>query len=383
MLNKLKAMQDEFIQIRHEIHKNPEIGMCEFNTARIISDKLKEFGYEVYEGIANTGVVGVLKKGSSNKKISLRADMDALYINENNQCEYKSKNEGLMHACGHDGHSASLLLAAKYLADCDFNGTINLIFQPAEEGRGGANAMINDGLFDRFSCDYIFGYHNLPSKDNKLFLLKKGAMMAGASSLKITIKGLGGHGSAPEKASDVMGAMANFILQASMICSRNIAAQNSAVITFGAALCGNESSFNILQDEALLLANIRTFSKEDRNIIYEQLENIAKAIEISSKVKITLEFNLIAEATINDDEAQKLAFSVACELFKEENCDENHLALMGSEDFSFMLDKVKGAYAFINNGNSAYLHDANYDYNDEILHLCAAYYVGVSLKYLQ
>lgn len=383
MIERIKKLAPEFIEIRKCIHENPELGLKEFKTAKLVANKLKEFGIEVHENVGVTGVVGVLKKGNSNKSIALRADMDALVINEASGVSYASKNEGIMHACGHDGHTASLLLAAKYLSESDFDGTINFIFQPAEEGRGGAKAMLKDGLFTKFPSDYVFGYHNIPSKTNKLFCLKRGAMMAGADALRVNISGIGGHGSAPEKASDVMGAMAHFITQASLITARNIAAKNSAVITFGAALSGNETSFNILQDKALLLANIRTFNSEDRTIIINQLENIAKSCEILFKVKIELEFIQIGAATINDDEAQKLAFGVACELFGEQNCDDNHEPLMGSEDFSFMLEECKGAYAFILNKNEYYLHDPRYIYDDDTLVNAAAFYSGLCLKYLK
>lgn len=381
LIPEIVDLKDEFVKIRHQIHENPELGFDEIQTARLVAKKLKDFGYEVYEGIGKTGVVGVLKKGNSNKKIGLRADMDALPMQECAQVDYKSKKENIMHACGHDGHTSSLLLAAKYLAKQEFNGTLNLYFQPAEEGLGGANEMIKDGLFEKFDSDFIFGWHNMPFGSSKKFYLKKGAMMASSDSYTLEVIGKGGHGSAPEKTKNPIYVASLLVIALQSIVSRNVASQNSAVVSIGAFNSGY--AFNIIPDNAVLKVSIRSLDNETRKLTEEKLHKICQGIADANDVEIKISKEIIAPITINNDEAVEFASEVAKEIFGEENCEFNHQPLMGSEDFGFFCEMRKCAYAFLENENDIYLHNSHYIFNDELLPRAASYYASLVLKYLK
>ncbi|MFB1646308.1 M20 aminoacylase family protein [Campylobacter molothri] len=381
LIPEIVDLKDEFVKIRHQIHENPELGFDEIQTARLVAKKLKDFGYEVYEGIGKTGVVGVLKKGNSNKKIGLRADMDALPMQECAQVDYKSKKENIMHACGHDGHTSSLLLAAKYLAKQEFNGTLNLYFQPAEEGLGGANEMIKDGLFEKFDSDFIFGWHNMPFGSSKKFYLKKGAMMASSDSYTLEVIGKGGHGSAPEKTKDPIYVASLLVIALQSIVSRNVAPQNSAVVSMGSFNSGY--AFNIIPDNAVLKVSIRSLDNETRKLTEEKLHKICQGIADANDVEIKISKEIIAPITINNDEAVEFASEVAKEIFGEENCEFNHQPLMGSEDFGFFCEMRKCAYAFLENENDIYLHNSHYIFNDELLPRAASYYASLVLKYLK
>ncbi|MFB1644742.1 M20 aminoacylase family protein [Campylobacter molothri] len=381
LIPEIVDLKDEFVKIRHQIHENPELGFDEIQTARLVAKKLKDFGYEVYEGIGKTGVVGVLKKGNNDKKIGLRADMDALPMQECAQVDYKSKKENIMHACGHDGHTSSLLLAAKYLAKQEFNGTLNLYFQPAEEGLGGANEMIKDGLFEKFDSDFIFGWHNMPFGSSKKFYLKKGAMMASSDSYTLEVIGKGGHGSAPEKTKDPIYVASLLVIALQSIVSRNVAPQNSAVVSIGAFNSGY--AFNIIPDNAVLKVSIRSLDNETRKLTEEKLHKICQGIADANDVEIKISKEIIAPITINNDEAVEFASEVAKEIFGEENCEFNHQPLMGSEDFGFFCEMRKCAYAFLDNENDIYLHNSHYIFNDELLPRAASYYASLVLKYLK
>ncbi|WP_417903992.1 M20 aminoacylase family protein [Campylobacter sp. LH-2024] len=381
LIPEIVDLKDEFVKIRHQIHENPELGFDEIQTARLVAKKLKDFGYEVYESVGKTGVVGVLKKGNSDKKIGLRADMDALPMQECAQVDYKSKKENIMHACGHDGHTSSLLLAAKYLAKQEFNGTLNLYFQPAEEGLGGANEMIKDGLFEKFDSDFIFGWHNMPFGSSKKFYLKKGAMMASSDSYTLEVIGKGGHGSAPEKTKDPIYVASLLVIALQSIVSRNVAPQNSAVVSIGAFNSGY--AFNIIPDNAVLKVSIRSLDNETRKLTEEKLHKICQGIADANDVEIKISKEIIAPITINNDEAVEFASEVAKEIFGEESCEFNHQPLMGSEDFGFFCEMRKCAYAFLENENDIYLHNSHYIFNDELLPRAASYYASLVLKYLK
>lgn len=381
LIPEIVDLKDEFISIRHKIHKNPELGFDEIDTSALVSQKLQEFGYQVYRCVGKTGVVGVLKKGNSNKKLGLRADMDALPMQENTNLSYKSKKENIMHACGHDGHTASLLLAAKYLANQKFNGTLNLYFQPAEEGLGGARAMIKDGLFEKFDSDYIFGWHNMPFGYNKKFYLKKGAMMASCDNYKIEVIGKGGHGSAPHKTKDPIYAASLLVVALQGIVARNINPQNSVVVSIGAFNAGY--AFNIIPDSANLKISVRALDDESRKLTEEKIYQISKSVANANDIEIKITKDIVAPVTMNDDEAVDFAREVAKELFGEENCEFNHDPLMASEDFGFFCEIKKCAYAFFENENDIYLHNSHYIFNDELLARVASYYAKLALKYLK
>lgn len=382
IITEIEKLKDEFVAIRHKIHENPELGFEEFETSRLVAQKLKEFGYEVHEGIGKTGVVGVLKKGNGSKKIGLRADMDALPMQEYSDVAYKSQKNNVMHACGHDGHTTSLLMAAKYLASQEFNGTLNLYFQPAEEGLGGAEAMIRDGLFEKFDSDYVFGWHNMPFGSDKKFYIKEGAMMASSDRYDIQVIGKGGHGSAPEKTKDPIYIMSLLVIALQGIVARNADPQNAAVLSIGAILAGNEASFNIIPDSARILLSVRTLDSQTRKLTQQRIEQIAQGMALAHEVEIKVNRHEIAPVTMNNAEATAFAQEVAMELFGKDMCDFNHRPLMGSEDFGYMCEVRKCAYAFFENGNDIYIHNSHYVFNDELLVRAASYYSLLTLKYL-
>ncbi|MBM0637352.1 M20 family metallopeptidase [Campylobacter sp. VicNov18] len=381
LIPEILDLQDEFKKIRHQIHENPELGFDEFHTARLVAQKLKELGYEVYEKIGKTGVVGVLRKGNGGKKIGLRADMDALPLQEDTDLVYKSKKANIMHACGHDGHTASLLLAAKFLANQEFNGTLNLYFQPAEEGLGGAKAMIEEGLFEKFDSDYIFGWHNMPFGKKKKFYIKKGVMMASSDNYSIEIIGKGGHGSAPQKTKDPIYAASLLVVALQSIVSRNINPQSSAVVSIGAFNAGY--AFNVIPDKVEIKMSVRALDEESRRLSEEKIGKICQGIAQANDILIQINKNPVAPLTMNDEHAVEFACEVAKEIFGEENCEFNHSPLMASEDFGFFCEKRKCAYAFLENENDIYLHDCNYVFNDELLARAASYYANLVLKYLR
>lgn len=380
LIDKIVAMQDEFIKIRHQIHANPELGFSEFETSKLVANKLREYGYMVHENIGKSGVVGVLKKGDSNKSIGLRADMDALPLQEKTNLDYKSKNVNIMHACGHDGHTTSLLLAAKYLSNESFNGTLNLYFQPAEEGLGGAKAMIEDGLLKQFDSDFIFGWHNMPFKSNKKFFIKNGAMMASCDNYTISINGVGSHGSTPHKSKDVIYIGSMLIASLQSIVSRNINPQDSIVISIGAFNSG--AAFNIIPDTATIKLSLRALDKNARELADERIRAIIKGMAISYEVEIEIKKDEVATITMNDAKATEMAKEVAVEIFGEENCEFNHAPLMASEDFGYFCEERKCAYAFLENENDIFLHSPYYVFNDELLPRAASYYARLVQKYL-
>lgn len=388
-MKNLENLYQEFKELRHFIHQNPELGFNELNTAKLVANKLKEFGYEVYEGIGKTGVVGVLKKGNSAKSIGLRADMDALSINECNNFSYASKN-GCMHACGHDGHTAGLLMAAKYLASAEFNGTLNLFFQPAEECcdeelLSGAMRMIKDKALERFRVDYIYGIHNMPSSqmkgyENKKFFMKRGVMMAGVSAYRVDFIGLGGHASAPHLCKDPISVANNFVNALYTFKSLEL---KDSVLNVTGFLAGTTKAFNIIPNEASVMINVRGLSNDELSFIHKRINEIAKGIAAAFNVEVNVKRAENIKATINNDEAYDIAKNAAIKAFGENNCEFNHPHLMGSEDFSAFLDEVKGTYAFINNGDSANLHHPEYDFNDEVLLLASKYFSTLVLDYLK
>lgn len=381
---KILALKDEFVKIRKEIHSCPELGFDESKTSKLVAKLLKEYGYKTYEGIGKTGVVGQLKKGNSNKKIMLRADMDALPMQELCDIEYKSKNDGKMHACGHDGHTATLLLAAKHLATCNFNGTLNLIFQPAEELGMGAKAMIDDGLFERFPTDFIFGYHNMPkfNQGKGLFFCKSGGIMASIDIVTITIKGKGGHGSAPHLAKDPTIVAAQLLLALQTIVSRGLNPQSAGVISCGGILAGNERSFNIIANSCKMILSTRALEPSVREFILNEIEKISLSMAKVFDVEIECLIQKGSEVTFNNEEASKLALNSARKVFGNDFVVDDFESVMGSEDFGEYAKYTKAAYAFINNGNSEYVHHPKYIFNDDLLVYGACYYEQLVKDYL-
>ncbi|HGB5896764.1 TPA: M20 aminoacylase family protein [Salmonella enterica] len=384
LIDDIVKTQEEFAGIRQQIHKNPELGFQEFATAKLVADLSREYGYQVHENVGKTGVVAVLKKGNGLKKIGLRADMDALPMQELAEVPYKSIIPDVMHACGHDGHTASLLMAAKYLSKCDFNGQLNLIFQPAEEGSGGALSMIDDGLFERFDCDYVFSWHNLPCKnqDKKIFF-RKGVFLASSDRFKIKIKGCGGHASAPQNSKDPTLAACHLILALQSIVSRNTDPQQAVVISVGSIMAGNDESYNIIPEQVEILLSVRTLNKNVRKQTLKRIRDVTEhccnLFDLTSEV----EYFDKADVTCNDKDATALAWQVAEEIFGSDSCAYEHSPGMASDDLSYMLSTRKGCYAYINNGDTPYVHNGHYIFNDDLLSIAATYFSRLVLRYLQ
>lgn len=382
---RLFELKDEFVAIRKQIHEHPELGFEETKTSALVAGLLKEWGYEVHTGIGKTGVVGVMKKGNGTKRIMLRADMDALPMQEYANVEYKSKCENKMHACGHDGHTATLLLAAKYMKDMDFDGVLQLIFQPAEEMGAGAKAMIEDGLFEKFPTDFIFGYHNMPNFNTKkgLFFCKSGGLMASIDVIKVKITGVGGHGSAPQFAKDPTIAAASMLMALQTIVSRQTDPQRACVVSCGGIQSGTDTSYNIIPHECTMLLSTRALDPNVRTFILEKIQTICK--DTAKVYDVSVDFEVLngCEVTFNDAEATKVALAAASEVFGEDECVSEFDSLMGSEDFGEYAKHTKAAYCFLQNGAGHYVHHPEYIFNDDLLVYGAAYFAKLVQNHLK
>lgn len=379
----LRQNHDEFTILRHKIHQNPELGFEEEQTSQIVADLLQEWGYEVHRGFAKTGVVGSLKVGNSSKVIGLRADMDALPIVETTGKPWQSKIEGKFHGCGHDGHTVSLLAAAKALAHSkNFDGTVRVIFQPAEELLYGGKVMLQDGLFKQFPCDAIFGLHNMPTLNTGEFYFREGSFMASCDTLHVHIHGKSGHGAMPEHAIDATLTACQIAVALQTIVSRNVGALQQGVITVGCIQSGNAP--NVINDYALMKLSVRSLSPEVREVL---LKRIGEVVEFQAKsFGATAEVEHIngCPAVQNGAQATQFAVGVAEQLFGADKVHTNAPPLMGSEDFAFMLEaNPNGCYCFIGNGEGNMVHHPNYDFNDEIIVPAAAYWCGLVENYLK
>lgn len=365
---------------RRHLHQYPETAYEENQTAEFIAAKLTEFGLEVHRGLAETGVVATLSVGNSGKKIALRADMDALSIQERNTFAHRSRHEGKMHACGHDGHSAMLLGAAKVLSEQrNFNGTVYFIFQPAEEGRAGAKKMIDDGLFMLFPADCVFGMHNFPDIPTGHFAIKTGAMMAAFDCFEIILKGKATHAAMPHLGNDAIVAAAQLINNLQTIVSRTVNPADSAVVTITQIHAGN--TWNAIPDSVILRGTFRCFDSAVQKLIADkirqQLDAVCAAFGLGAEFKVNPE-NLGYPVTFNSDAETALALQTATAVVGEASVHNNPTPSMGSEDFAFMLQEKPGCYIWIGNGsseNSCLLHNPYYDFNDDILAKGAAYWV--------
>ena len=376
---------DEFVSIRRDIHQHPELAFEEHRTAKLVAEKLKEFGYEVFEGIGGTGVVGVLKSGDSQLSIGLRADMDALPIQEQSGANWSSKHQGKMHACGHDGHTAMLLAAAKDIAkNKDFDGTVNLIFQPAEEGGGGALRMIEDGLFERFPCDSIFAIHNMPGYPVGHFVFRDGSAMSSSDYVSIKIQGVGGHGGLPHKAIDPIVAGSSIVLALQTIVSRNTDPQQAAVITVGAFNAGHAN--NVIPSQATLELSVRALDPKVRTDLEQRIKSLVIAQAESFGLTAEIEWKKGYAVLVNTSAETEFARNVAAGLFGEKNVTRQGPALTGSEDFAFMLERIPGSYLFIGNGDtpgSCMVHNPAYDFNDGNIAVGALFWSELVKQYLK
>jgi amidohydrolase len=364
----------ELTAIRRDIHANPEFGFQEHRTAAIVAERLKAYGVdEIHTGIGRTGVVGVIrgKKTDSGRGIGLRADMDCLKMTEENSFGHLSKNIGYMHACGHDGHTAMLLGAAKYLAQTrNFNGTAYMIFQPAEEGHGGGDAMVKDGLFTRWHMDEIYALHNFPDIEVGKIGMKPGPIMASSDSIFIEIEGRGGHGALPHNAIDPVLVAGHIITAIQSIVSRNVKPVDTAVISMCAMQAGVMETTNVIPRVATLSGTARAFSTKMQDQLESRLKALVPAIAEGFGAKATVRYERHYPPTVNTAKEAAFAAEVAREVFGADNVDENTEPTMGAEDFSFMLQQKPGCYMFIGNGGSecgAFLHNTKYDFNDAII----------------
>src|SRR5216684_9397892 len=370
---KIAAASAELTAIRRDIHAHPELGFEEERTSEIVAKKLKEWGCEVTTGIGKTGVVGTIRVGNNPRAIGLRADMDALPMDEHNTFDHRSQHKGRMHACGHDGHTTMLLGAAKYLsATRNFDGTVHLIFQPAEEGRGGAAAMVKDGLFEKFPCEQIFGMHNRPKLDVGKFAIRSGPQMAGGGLFDIKITGKGAHGARPETGIDPVIIATQIISALQSVVSRNVAPLDSAVISVTQMHAGD--AYNVIPQEAVLRGTIRAFRKETMALIKERIETISRGIAKTLGGQAEPDVRIAFPPLVNDKDSVKFIADVAAEIVGEENMNREGPYVMASEDFSYMLEKVPRAFINIGNGGGeggCEVHNPGYDFNDEIITLGA------------
>ncbi len=379
-LQALQAQADEFIAVRRDIHKHPEMGYKEYRTSDLVAEQLHAWGYQVTRGLGGTGLVGQLQKGSGTKSIGLRADMDALPIDESTGLPYASCNTGIMHACGHDGHTAMLLAAAKHLAQkVNFSGTLNLIFQPAEEGLAGAKKMMDDGLFDQFPCDAIFAMHNMPGHPQGQLIFRDGAAMASSDNVTITLDGQGGHGAVPHKAVDSIVAASAIVNGLQSIVSRNVDPQEMAVITVGAFNAG--STFNVIPQTATLKLSVRSLNREVRDLLEKRITELVHAQAQSYGVRAHIDYHRNYPVLVNHVRETDFARQVGEELVGAEQVTRQGRALTGSEDFAFMLEAVPGSYLLIGNGDgtgdghgACMVHNPGYDFNDHNVAVGSAYW---------
>lgn len=384
-LTALRAQHRELAQIRRTLHANPEIGFEEHFTSELVAHRLAEYQIdEIHRGLGKTGVVGVIRgrRTASGRTIGLRADMDALPMNEDNEFAHRSLNAGRMHACGHDGHTTMLLGAAKHLAASrNFDGTVHLIFQPGEEGFAGAQAMIDDGLFERFACDQVFAMHNSPGLPVGKLAVRGGPVMAAADRVTIKVVGRGGHGAHAYLAIDPVLVAAHIITAAQSIVARNVAPIDSAVLSLCSIQSGSLSAMSVIPHEATIVGTVRTFKPAVQELIEQRLRALVESIANGFGAKASLLFERLYPATVNSDAQALFGQQVGRELVGDDNVIGDLDPSMGSEDFSFMLLKRPGAYFRIGQAIDAqprFLHNTRYDFNDEILPLGAALFVRLA-----
>ncbi len=388
LLQALQARAGEFISLRRDIHRHPELAFQEHRTAALVADKLEGWGYAVERGIGGTGVVGTLVRGRGAKRLGIRADMDALPIIEASGAGWTSVHAGVMHACGHDGHTAMLLAAARHLAEHGaFDGTLHLIFQPAEEGGGGALRMLADGLFDRFPCDAVFAMHNMPGVEQGRFVLREGAAMASSDYATVTITGQGGHGAMPHRAADPIVAAAGIVMALQTIVSRNIDPLQAAVVTVGALHAGKAN--NVIPASATMELSVRALDRDVRATVERRVKALVAAQAESFDVQAQIDWRLGYAVLVNTPAETAFARAVATELVGAQRVTPQGPPLTGSEDFAFMLERVPGSYVLIGNGTDSgpgeggcMVHNPGYDFNDDNIATGSAFWVLLAERFL-
>jgi amidohydrolase len=380
--NRIAHFADDMVRWRHAIHANPELGMEEHATAALVAEQLVSFGVdEVVTGVGKLGVVGVIRAGSAPRAIGLRADMDALPITEEGDVPYRSNNPGLMHACGHDGHTTMLLGAARYLAETrNFDGTVYVIFQPAEEGRGGAEAMLADGLFERFPVDSVHGMHNWPGLAAGHFAIRTGTMMAAVDQFDVTVRGKGCHAAQPHKGVDPVHVTTQIVGALQAIVSRRIDPAQAAVVSVTQLQAG--SAHNIIPETCWFRGTVRTTSHDVRHQVRALFHDIVTGIAASHGASVEIDYQLNIPPTVNDAGAVALARTAAAELVGDSSLHEVASSCMAGEDFAVMLEKKAGSYILIGNGTDGRhangLHNPSYDFNDAVLPTGASYWVKLA-----
>lgn len=377
IVNRLADLAEEITAWRRDFHENPEILYDTFRTSEKVAELLQNFGLDdVTTGIGKTGVVGVIKgrNGGVGKTIGLRADMDALPIVETTGKPYASKTPGKMHACGHDGHTAMLLGAAKYLSETrNFDGTVVVIFQPAEEGGAGARAMIEDGLMDRWGIDEVYGMHNYPGLPVGEFGIRKGPIMAATDEFRVTITGRGGHAAKPHQTIDPIVVGSHIVTALQSIASRNADPLKSVVVSVTVFEAGN--AFNVIPQAATLRGTVRTLDPEIRELAEKRMAALVHSIAEGFGAKADIDYILGYPVTVNHDDEVDLAVSIAEGISGQGKVDKEIAPMMGGEDFSFMLEQRPGAFIFAGNGDTAGLHHPDYDFNDELIPVGCSYWV--------
>ncbi|HMS27691.1 MAG TPA: M20 aminoacylase family protein [Burkholderiaceae bacterium] len=380
----------EFIQLRRDIHQHPELAFEEHRTADLVATKLADWGYAVHRGLGGTGVVGTLQRGNGKRRLGIRADMDALPIKEATGLDWSSSKPGVMHACGHDGHTAMLLAAAKAIAqshdaDMAFNGTLNLIFQPAEEGGGGALRMMEDGLFEQHPCDAVFAMHNMPGTPVGHFVFRDGAAMASSDYATIHVKGQGGHGAMPHRATDALLAAASMVMALQTIVSRNVDPLQTAVVTVGALHAGHAN--NVIPDLATLEISVRALDPQVRLLLEQRIKALVTAQADSYGVTVEIVWQKGYCVLVNTVKETNFARQVAVDLVGADHVTLHGEPLTASEDFAYMLEKIPGCYLLIGNGDgdsagACMVHNPAYDFNDDNIAIGASYWQALVKAYL-
>jgi hippurate hydrolase len=375
--NRIAGFHEDMTAWRRDLHEHPELGFEEHRTSGIVAEKLRAFGCdEVVTGIAGTGVVGVIRGSAAGPGIGLRADMDALPIAEASGVEHASRNPGKMHACGHDGHTTMLLGAARYLAETrNFAGTVYVFFQPAEEGGGGGEVMVKEGLFDRFPCERVFGLHNWPGAPAGTFVWRDGPMMAATAKLFATIRGTGSHGAMPHEGNDPIVIAAQIVTALQSVVARNVEPMQAGVITIGAIAGGD--TFNVIPDSVTLRGTARWFKPEVGDLLEKKYLAIVEGVAAAFGGTAEAVFERGYPATVNETASTRLAIHAAATVSGEAKVQEMPVPTMGGEDFSYMLNACPGNYIFLGSGkgtNDPALHNARYDFNDEVLPVGASYF---------
>ncbi len=391
LLHALQARAGEFISLRRDIHQHPELAFEEHRTAALVAHKLEGWGYAVARGIGGTGVVGTLVRGQGRKRLGLRADMDALPIDEASGTAWTSQHAGVMHACGHDGHTAMLLAAARHLAEeGGFEGTLHVIFQPAEEGGGGALRMMADGLFERYPCDAVFAMHNMPGITQGRLVLREGAAMASSDYATITLTGVGGHGAMPHRTADPIVAAASIVMALQSVVARNVDPLQAAVVTVGALHAGKAN--NVIPATATLALSVRALDRDVRVLLEQRIKALVAAQAQSLGVSAVVDWQQGYAVLVNAAAETAFARDVALELVGADKVTLQGTPLMASEDFAFMLEKVPGSYVLIGNGaaedgedgarGACMVHHPGYDFNDRNIAIGSAYWVLLAQRFL-